>query len=128
MVVTPLMWKSLDRYSRYFDILWKNPLEWDVKRKTFIFTPISRRLVPWMICVYGFLSIFNLTLIMLLISHLFGVAQLEFVNIVVILCFTGGAVFTTILESLLMFGGKNAAYAINSMFALAKKLCNVKYL
>ncbi|OXA44966.1 hypothetical protein Fcan01_20309 [Folsomia candida] len=69
MVVTSLMWNSLDRFYRYFGIFWKNPLEWDMKTQTLVFTPISRKLIPWM---------------------LYGFTHLELTKVVIILCWSGG--------------------------------------
>lgn len=123
MVVTSLMWKSLDRFSQYFDIFWKNPVAWDIKTKTLVFTPISRNLIPWMISVYGFLTVLNGSLLLILISQLYGFAQLKLIKLIIILCWSGQVVFALVLESLLAFTGINVSYAFNSLSVLARKIC-----
>ncbi|OXA44386.1 hypothetical protein Fcan01_20859 [Folsomia candida] len=122
MVVTSLMWKSLDRFSRYFGIFWKNPVEWDIKTQTLVFTPISRKLIPWMVSVYGFLTVLNGSLLLILISQLYGFAHLKLTKVVILLCWSGHAVFGLVLEILVAFTGKNASYAFNCLSALAKKI------
>ncbi|OXA40640.1 hypothetical protein Fcan01_24507 [Folsomia candida] len=32
MVVTPLMWKSMDLLTNTYELIWRNPLEWDVTK------------------------------------------------------------------------------------------------
>lgn len=107
MVVTSLMWNSLDRFYRYFGIFWKNPLEWDMKTQTLVFTPISRKLIPWMVSVYGFLTILNGSLLLILISQLYGFTHLELTKVVIILCWSGGGMFDLVLETLFAFRGIN---------------------
>lgn len=123
MVITALMWKSLDRFTRYFGIFWKNPLEWYPKTKMLIFTPVSRKIIPYMISVYGFLNILNITLFLILISELFGISRLGFINLLVIFCWAGMVFYALALETLIVFAGKNFTYAMNCTSALAKILC-----
>ncbi len=58
-MVTPLMWKSLDRFHTIFLLMWTCPLEWDPKKQLIVntfFEPIGLVLKEgrdgWVVILY----------------------------------------------------------------------------
>ncbi|OXA40126.1 hypothetical protein Fcan01_25201 [Folsomia candida] len=99
MIITPLMWKSLDRFSHYFNHFWKNPIEWDVKRKMLVFTPISRKLKIWMVSIV-LTIILNATSLLMLMPEILGFTDVHFANVVLYLVWLGATSSTLTLEIL----------------------------
>ncbi|OXA53901.1 hypothetical protein Fcan01_11479 [Folsomia candida] len=102
MVLTPLMWKSLDNFATSYSYLYPCPLEWDKKSGKLVCNKISRKLVPWTISVFvGMSSIFIFCLV-LLSSQLFGLARIELSDLLLTAVFLCLATFSILLEIVLL--------------------------
>ncbi|OXA38406.1 hypothetical protein Fcan01_26851 [Folsomia candida] len=71
MVVTPLMWKSLDNLTTYFAYVWPCPLNWDNGNKKFAYTPLGKKLIPWAAALTYFL-VGSLLLVSLVLGQIYG--------------------------------------------------------
>ncbi|OXA39560.1 hypothetical protein Fcan01_25702 [Folsomia candida] len=101
MVVTPLMWRSLDRFTSLFGFMVTNPIEYDTKKRRFQFNRVSMKMWPYICSVaIVFLSIFMPCLV-LGIFKLFGLLQIPLANVMVVLTLTliSGVCFVTELIS-----------------------------
>ncbi|OXA40907.1 hypothetical protein Fcan01_24354 [Folsomia candida] len=82
MVVTPLMWKSIDNSNIAFSYLWQRPFEWDIKARKFIVTP-RNKLIPFFLVNFVLLPMNNIFCLIILGGHLFGVISPSFINLVI---------------------------------------------
>lgn len=121
MGVTPLMWKSLNRFGQLWNHFWTSPLQWDPQKGILVYTGISRRLVPWATALY--LLSFPLVFIVFLLAAapIAGPNRLPCTDYIVNLTwlsicysFLAGETFGLIL-------GQKFALATNSLAALHKK-------
>ncbi|OXA55304.1 hypothetical protein Fcan01_08767 [Folsomia candida] len=71
MVVTPLMWKSLDNFTTYFAYLWPCPLSWDKKYKKYTYTPFCKKLNPWILAI-AFCLVGRLFLASIVLGQIYG--------------------------------------------------------
>ena len=80
MAVTPLMWKSLDNYSKIWSHLWRTPLDWDAKEGKLVHNGISRKLIPWAVSLYFVTTPWLLVSFLFCIEPLTGSNPLPFQN------------------------------------------------
>lgn len=122
MGVTPLMWKALDRFQSYFSLLWTYPVEWNVTKKKLVITPISKKLVPWMISVFVLLNTLNTASLCLLVAKLFGFVQLSFSVTLVTLGWWVSSTFAFFLEVLVCKFAKSGTNSFNWILSLEQEL------
>lgn len=86
MIVTPLMWSSLELFSKYYSHFWTYPLEWNYGQRRLILNPKSSKLLFNLIAMVTiFLGI--CVCLSLLISHFFGfINLLEIEALITMLC------------------------------------------
>lgn len=82
MIVTPLMWSSLDFCSKYYAIFWIYPFEWDVSRKKFIVNRKSSKLIYYLISMMA-IGLAPVVCLTLLGANYLGDGKLAFVEVLV---------------------------------------------
>lgn len=124
MVLTPLMWKSLDNFATSYSYLYPCPLEWDKKSGKLVCNKISRKLVPWTISVFvGMSSIFIFCLV-LLSSQLFGLARIELSDLLLTAVFLCLATFSILLEIVLLHFADCFSHSFNCGITYLRRLGN----
>lgn len=101
MVVTSLMWKSLDRFHFFQSFLWKDNIAWDTATRKFVHNPISIQMWPLacailLTTILGFVPTFSIIAL-----QLFGLIQVPLsslmVNLIIMalsgFCIVGDCVF-----------------------------------
>lgn len=65
MIVTQLMWSSLDSYSKYYAHFWPHPFEWDHSRQEYIAHAKSTKFLPYFVSIValGFAPLACITLL-----------------------------------------------------------------
>ncbi|OXA48159.1 hypothetical protein Fcan01_17339 [Folsomia candida] len=122
MVVTPLMWKSLDNFATSYSYLYTCPLEWDRKSEKLVYNKISRKLIPWAISFFGAMIVF-FTCILLLSCRLFGyVKHIELSDLLLTAVFLCLATFAILLEMVLFLYSECFAHAFNCSVVHLRKL------
>ncbi|OXA46053.1 hypothetical protein Fcan01_19216 [Folsomia candida] len=111
MVVTPLMWKSLDTFDQLDSHIWISPLKWDSKRSKFVWISAPRKLVGWaIVLLYSSLTVTICSGLMLL--QLYGIVQLSLLNFILTAAIDGILGFAVMQEgSSLLYGETLAAVA-----------------
>ncbi|OXA54403.1 hypothetical protein Fcan01_10283 [Folsomia candida] len=122
MVVTRLMLKSLDNFGTSFSYLYPCPLEWDKKSGKLTYIRISMKLIPWILSVFGGMGSIFIFCAVLLGCQLFGVARLEFSNIVLTMVFLCLAMFAILLEIVFLFYAESCSHLFNECVLQVKKL------
>ncbi|OXA40223.1 hypothetical protein Fcan01_24932 [Folsomia candida] len=122
MGVTPLVWRALDRFKSYFSLLWTHPNEWDVTQKKLVITPISTKLISWMISVFVFLNMLNIVSLCLLVGKLFGFVRLSLSGTLVALGWWVPATFAFFIEVLGWIFAESGVNAFNCISSMEQKL------
>lgn len=124
-MITPLMWKSLDTYSKCSAYLWTTPLEWDPPTKKFIFHPLfSRKLIPWFIVNYVVLPPLGALVASFAAAPFIGLNKLPFVNYVVILGYGVMLAFIFVGEFVGLYFAELIAINMNCVLDFYKSLQN----
>ncbi len=114
MGVTPLMWKALENFTKFYNrAIWTCPFEWDPKKKRMIYNKLSASLTPWAVAVFGFTSLMLLASLSLLLLHVFGIVDLTLIHGLVATFCTLCLIFGGTGEIVCLYG-ENFAYAVNS--------------
>ncbi len=121
MGVTPLMWKALENYSKFYNIaIWTCPVDWNPAKKELIYNKSLRRLIPWAVAVFSGLVLFSVSLSLLLL-HIYGYINLTILHgsvivLIIVLCkFANGG------EIMFLFG-ENFVYGCNCALRLYKTM------
>lgn len=128
MVVTPLMWKSMDLLTNTYELIWRNPLEWDVTSKKLIVNPPSTKLIPWLMVVIWYLVSINILSILLLLFQLFGFIHIPLTNLLVLFMVFALFAFVIYLEGIFYLYGDSTAAILNKFAVLEKKLSKLNLL
>lgn len=127
MAITPRVWKSLDTSAQGFRYLWTSPCEWNPKRKKPVYTPISKKLIPWAVSNYV-VSMTTLTFCFaLLFLKLFGKTNLSFIQIMMNLIFSVLFSLQISTETAMLLYGEDVVIGINVVMKLAKQLEKRKF-
>ncbi len=114
MGVTPLMWKALENFTKFYNrAIWTCPLKWDPTNKRVIYNKLSASLIPWAVAVFGFTILILLVSLCLLLLHIFGIVDLTLIHGIVATFCTLVLIFGGIGEIVCLYG-ENLAYAVNS--------------
>ena len=121
MGVTPLMWKALENYSKFYNIaIWTCPVDWDPAKKELIYNKLSRRLIPWAAAVFSGLVLCSVSLSLLLL-HIYGYINLTILHGSVIVLIIVLCIFCNGMEIMLLFG-ENLVYGGNCALRLYKTM------
>lgn len=82
MIVTQLMWSSLDLCSKYNARFWQHPFEWDPSRQKFVANSKSKKLIFYLLSMVTVGSV-PVALLVLLSFHSFGLSNPTFLEILV---------------------------------------------
>lgn len=119
MIVTLLMYKSLNNLTKSFKYLFSCPLEWDGKLGILIFNPIlSKKMLPWVWSVFGGMLAVIFTCSTLIICHNYGKIDVKFKDLVLSVLFLCMSSFAFIEEVVILLYGKDFAYSINVLTAM----------
>ncbi|OXA44370.1 hypothetical protein Fcan01_20479 [Folsomia candida] len=120
MVVTPIMWKSVENTSR-FPFIWKCPVQFDRSLRTAVYHPISKQLIPW--CLVLLKSVTSaFPCLFLITSQFFGRIHIEFVNLFGLwMCYILLAI-GIVGELALLIYGKTPSVAFSSIKILERRL------
>lgn len=83
MLVTKLLWKSLDRLAFFHSFLWRNPLDWKPARGKPVYNPISIKLLPWACSVLLTILFTFIPTFVILVAQLFGFVNVTLPSLVV---------------------------------------------
>ncbi|OXA39558.1 hypothetical protein Fcan01_25704 [Folsomia candida] len=124
MVVTPLMWRSLDRFNHLFGFMVTNPIEYDAKKRRFQFNQVSIKMWPY-ICSIAilFLSVF-LPCMVLGIFRFLDLIQISLTNVMVLLIallVSGGCLMVELITVIM---GYKLVGLVNCVIETEKKLKN----
>ncbi|OXA55038.1 putative acyl carrier protein, mitochondrial [Folsomia candida] len=122
MVVTCLMLKSLENFDTSFSYLYPCPLEWDKKSGKLVCNKVSKKLIPWILSVFGGMGSVFIFCVVLLGCQLFGVARLEFSNIVLTMVFLCLVTYAISLEILYLFYAEDCSHSSHDCVAQVKKI------
>lgn len=125
MIVTPLMWSSLDLCSKYYAHFWIHPFEWDSSRKKFIIMQKSPKLIYYFISMtaLGFAPV--VCLILLAVNYL-GVRKLTFVEVLVTVLGLLFATLTIVTElSFVNYSGQTQLFS-NYLIRLESQIQSCK--
>lgn len=121
MVVTPLMWKSLEKTAPFDIQLWLCPIVWDASQQKLLYHPFSRKLLLWACSqILGILAILVCALSIGL--HFLGIAKVPFMNLsttIVNMLFFMIGIFG---EFVCLFSCKEILVGFDWLVALDKKL------
>jgi hypothetical protein len=121
MGVTPLMWKALENYSKFYNIaIWTCPVDWDPAKKELICNKPSRCLIPWAVAVFNGLVLFSVS-ISLLLLHIYGYKNLTILHGSVIVLIIVLCIFCNGMEIMSLFG-ENLVYGCNCALRLYKAM------
>ncbi|OXA42867.1 hypothetical protein Fcan01_22392 [Folsomia candida] len=111
MVVTPLMWKSLDNFTTYFAYVWPCPLSWDKKYKKYTYIPFCKKLIPWTVAI-AFCLVARLLPVALVLGQIYGWVSMPLVPTVTNIFYLVISQFM-LIEASTLFYGKEFATGFN---------------
>ncbi len=121
MGVTPLMWKALENYSKFYNIaIWTCPVDWDPAKKELIYNKPPRCLTAWAVALFSSLVLFSLSLSLLLL-HIYGYINLTILHGSVIVLLIVLCKFANGMEIMSLFG-ENLVYGGNCVLRLYKTM------
>lgn len=82
MIVTRLMWSSLDLFSKYYAHFWPNPFDWNPSKKEFVANPKSTKWIFYFLSMATLWSV-PVAHLILLTSYVFGFSNPSFLEILV---------------------------------------------
>ncbi|OXA63307.1 hypothetical protein Fcan01_00075 [Folsomia candida] len=114
MVLSKLMWKSLDVYENLYSYLWKRPVKWDSQKCKFIYVPFSPILYPW-VAVMSYSVLQVLTCWVLISLWLFGLVELSKVHVTIVIGTFSLILFASLVEIGYWRWGKIMSAAFNEL-------------
>lgn len=121
MVVTELMWKSIDNSNIVFSYLWERSFQWVIKDRKFVVIP-WKRLIPWFLVNLVLLPANNIFCLVILGGHLFGVISPSFINLVITTIILVLASFSFIMETGLFLYHRLYVASVNALIRLENSL------
>lgn len=118
MTLTPLMLKALDKLPKYWDYLWTHPVEWDAKQWKFIYTPISRKLLPWAIALYLISFPVYFLLLLMASAPMITSNKLPLKDYMIILLFFGLVSTLIAIETCFLLFAKSPTHTANCVLHL----------
>ncbi|OXA37884.1 hypothetical protein Fcan01_27329 [Folsomia candida] len=122
MVVTKLMWTSLDLFEKSHRYMWTNPIEWNSTRGKFRHNKLSAALLPWLGSILSIILSGGAPTLILLCSQLFGYINLPLRELIISVVITVLSWFGVIVEILLLTLGTTLVSPINFLIDLERKL------
>lgn len=83
MVVTPLMWKCLDRLASFHSFLWRNPIDWNPVTRKLVHHLISMKMLPWICALFLTTTLALLPTLVIAILELFGLITIPLTDLMV---------------------------------------------
>lgn len=121
MIITPLMWRSLDRFSILFHFMPTNPIEYDAKNRKFEFNRVSLKMWPYLCSiVIVFLSTFAPCMV-LAIFRLFGLLYIPLGHVMLLLLVTLMSVMLLLAELITATLGYKLVGLINCVIEMDKR-------
>ncbi|OXA36745.1 hypothetical protein Fcan01_28498 [Folsomia candida] len=121
MTVTPLMWRSLDNFSKLFAYMPPFPLEWNVSKQKMVSRTNSKDLFFWKILMF-WLFVAILVLLILPLAKIYGFAEIKFPTMMIIVLVGSADGLVELLELVTKSCAENAAVAFNLIVVLEKQI------
>lgn len=122
MSVTPLMWKSLDKFEILFRFMYTNPMEYQPSCRAFKFNPLSTKMIPYVLSVIIVIATFFIPCLILLSCKLFGSISFPLPNTMLLIVLLNMSGITCLGDIFLSkFGGRPISL-INFLIKLDMKL------
>ncbi|OXA53335.1 hypothetical protein Fcan01_11614, partial [Folsomia candida] len=122
MVVTKLMWTSLDLFEKSYRYMWTNPMEWNSTRGKFQHNKLSAALLPWVGSILSIILSGGGPTLILLCSQLFGYINLPLRELIISVVIMVLSWFGVIVEVLLLTLGTTLVSPMNFLIDLERKL------
>lgn len=122
MVVTPLMWKSLDQLEKLFSYMWTNPIEWNSKNGRMEYTNSYVQLVPWLGSITCTFTIVIIPSFIITCSEFYGVVDIPLSELILTLALLLLFILGCILEIILLLFCERITCSANCLTYLEREL------
>lgn len=126
MVVTGLMWKSLDSWSSFNSFLWRNPVQWNPATGTLIHNPVSTKMLPWAVSILLAVILGLIPGFILIILRIVGLIRIPLPSLVIDFIAVTLSLVYIVVDILVILQGESSVQTLNLLRIYESKLGSSK--